>query len=81
MGLRVHGQAGAWFFVAASAAIISSILFGIYGYLNPGNFNQDIAGAYGRYALFFEGIAFSLAIFLHIQAMRGEHEGTMQREI
>lgn len=76
-----RGQAGAGFFVAASVAIISTILFGIYGYLNPGNFNQDIAGLYGRHALFFEGIAFSLAIFLHIQAMRREHDETLQREV
>lgn len=76
-----RGHAGAAFFVAASVAIISTILFGIYGYLNPGEFNQDIAGLYGRYALFFEGIAFSLAIYLHIQAMRREHELTLEREI
>lgn len=76
-----RGQAGSGFFVAASVAIISTILFGIYGYLTPGEFNQDIAGYYGRYALFFEGIAFSLAIYLHIQSMRGEHEETLQREI
>lgn len=76
-----RGQAGAWFFLAASVAIISTILFGIYGYLTPGEFNQDIAGLYGRYALFFEGIAFSLAIFLHIQAMRKAHDDTLLREI
>lgn len=76
-----RGQAGAGFFVAASVAIISTILFGIYGYLNPGEFNQDIAGYYGRYALFFEGIAFSLAIYLHIQSMRRQHEAALQREI
>lgn len=76
-----RGQAGAAFFVAASVAIISTILFGIYGYLNPGEFNQDIAGLYGRYALFFEGIAFSLAIYLHIQAMRRDHELALEREI
>lgn len=76
-----RGQAGAWFFVAASMAIISTILFGIYGYLTPGEFNQDIAGQYARYALFFEGIAFSLAIFLHIQAMRRDHDTALEREI
>jgi len=76
-----RGQAGARFFLAGSVAIISTILFGIYGYLNPGEFNQDIAGLYGRFALFFEGIAFSLAIFLHIQAMRGAHDEALQREI
>jgi signal transduction histidine kinase len=76
-----RGQAGAGFFVAASMAIISTILFGIYGYLNPGEFNQDIAGYYGRYALFFEGIAFSLAIYLHIQSMRHNHDEALKREI
>lgn len=76
-----RGLAGGWFFIAGASAVISSILFGITGYINPGEFNQDITGLYGRYALLVEGIAFSLAIFLHIQAMRNKHEGTMQREI
>ena len=76
-----RGQAGAGFFLAGSIAIVSTILFGIFGYLNPGEFNQDIAGYYARYALFFEGVAFSLAIFLHIQALRREHEDALVREV
>ncbi len=76
-----RGQAGGGFFIAGASAVISSILFGIIGYFNPGEFNQDITGLYGRYALLFEGAAFSLAIFQHIQVMRGEHEDTMRREI
>jgi signal transduction histidine kinase len=76
-----RGQAGAWFFVAASMAIIWTILLGIYGYLYPGEFNQNIAGYYGRHALFFEGIAFSLAIYLHIQSMRREHDLALEREV
>ncbi len=76
-----RGQAGALFFVFGSLAIISTIGFGAIGYLNPGQFNQDVAGHYGRYALLFEGTAFSFAILLHILNLRRERDGALQREV
>ena len=39
-----RGQAGAWLFFAGALAVISSVLFGIIGYLNPGNVLVEIAG-------------------------------------
>ena len=79
-GVR-RGQAGSWFFLLGALAVISSVIYGVVGYLNPGEIEQDHAGHYGRYALLFEGLAFSFAIFLHIQAMRRDHNDALQREI
>ena len=76
-----RGQAGSAFFVSGALAIISSIIFGAAGYLNPGSFNQDIAGHFGRYALLFEAFVFALAILLHILGMRHERDAVLQREI
>ena len=76
-----QGQAGGWLFLGGAAAVISAVLFGIFGYLNPGNFNQDIAGHAARYALLVEGAAFALAVFLHTQNLRREHDGALRREI
>ena len=76
-----QGQAGGWLFLGGAAAVISAVLFGIFGYLNPGNFNQDIAGHAARYALLVEGVAFALAVFLHTQNLRREHDGALRREI
>lgn len=76
-----RGQAGSWFFFFGALAVISSVLYGVMGYLNPGEIEQDHAGHYGRYALLFEGLAFSLAIFLHIQAMRRNHSDALRREV
>lgn len=76
-----RGQAGAVFFVIGSLAIISTICFGAAGYLFPGQFNQDVAGHYGRYALLGEGTAFSFAILLHILNLRRERDRALQREV
>jgi signal transduction histidine kinase len=76
-----RGHAGAVFFVCGAIAIISSIVFGAIGYLNPGNFNQDIAGHFGRYALLVEGTAFSLAILLNILSIRRQRDVALRREI
>lgn len=76
-----RGHPGAGFFVCGAAAIIASIVFGAAGYLNPGQFNQDIAGDFGRYALLFEGTAFSLAILLNILSIRRDRDRALQREI
>ena len=79
-GVR-RGQAGSWLFFVGALAVISSVIYGVAGYMNPGEIEQDLAGHYGRYSLLFEGLAFSLAIFLHIQAMRRDHDDALQREI
>ena len=76
-----RGQAGALFFVFGSLAIISAIIFGAIGYLNPGQFNQDIAGHYGRYALLVEAAAFSLAILFSVLSIRKERDQSLQREM
>ncbi len=76
-----RGQAGARFFVFGALAIISAITFGAIGYLNPGQYNQDIAGHYGRYALLVEGAAFSLAILLNVLSIRQERDKSLQREV
>jgi signal transduction histidine kinase len=76
-----RGQSGAWLFLAGASTVIISVLVGIYGYLNPGLFNQDMAAHNARYALLFEGFAFSFAIFLHTQRIRRERDSAMRREI
>ena len=80
LGIR-RGQAGAWLFFCGALAVISSVLFGVFGYLNPGQFNQDVAGHGARYALLFEGSAFAFAVFLHAQTLRREHDTALRREI
>jgi signal transduction histidine kinase len=77
----LRGHPGAGFFVCGAIAIISSIIFGAVGYLNPGRFNQDIAGHFGRYALLVEGTAFSLAILFNILSIRRDRDMAMRREI
>ena len=74
-------QAGGWLFLGGAAAVISAVLFGIFGYLNPGHFNQDIAGHAARYALLVEGGAFALAVFAHTQNLRRDHDEALRREI
>lgn len=74
-------QAGAWLFLGGAGAVISAVLFGIFGYLNPGHFNQDIAGHAARYALLVEGAAFALAVFAHTQNLRRDHDAALRREI
>ncbi len=76
-----RGHAGARLFLCGALAVISSVVFGLVGYLNPGQFNQDIAAHSARYALLFEGAAFALAAFLNAQTLRREHNAAMRREI
>lgn len=76
-----RGHAGARLFFCGALAVISSVVFGLTGYLNPGQFNQDIAAHSARYALLFEGAAFALAAFLNAQTLRRERNAAMRREI
>ena len=74
-------QAGSAFFICGASAVISSIIFGAVGYLNPGMFNQDVAGHFGRYALLVEGTAFALAILINILSLRSERDLALRREV
>lgn len=76
-----RGQAGSSFFICGASAVISSIIMGATGYLNPGLFNQDIAGHFGRYALLLEGTAFALAILANILSLRNERDTALRREV
>lgn len=76
-----RGQVGSLFFVLGALAVVSSIAFGAFSYLAPGRFEQDTIADFVRYALLFEGFAFSLAILLHIMDMRLERDNALHNEI
>lgn len=76
-----RGQVGSLFFVLGALAIVSSIAFGAFSYLSPGQFEQDTIADFVRYALLFEGLAFALAILLHIMDMRRERDEALHNEI
>ena len=61
--------------------VTSAMVLTIVGYGFPGRFNQDITGHYGRVMLLFEGVIFSLAIFVRTLAMRSAHDDALMARI
>ncbi|MEM9850504.1 MAG: sensor histidine kinase [Pseudomonadota bacterium] len=76
-----RGRPGAYFFLAGVLAVCSAVVFGVFGYLNPGLFNQDVAGHVGRYALVVETLAFSSAIFRRIRDIQKDRDRAASAEL
>jgi len=75
------GYPGGRFFLVGALIVVAPILFGLTSYALPGSFSQDLIGHGARYALGLEGIAFALAIFTNLLAIRRERNEAMRREV
>ena len=76
-----RGHVGSGVFLLGMLLVTSAMVLTIVGYGFPGRFNQDITGHYGRVMLLFEGVIFSLAIFVRTLAMRSAHDDALMARI
>ncbi|MEO1749901.1 MAG: 7TM-DISM domain-containing protein, partial [Pseudomonadota bacterium] len=72
-----RGHVGSGVFLLGMLLVTSAMVLTVVGYGLPGRFNQDITGHYGRIMLLFEGVIFSLAIFVRTLAMRKSHDDAL----
>ncbi|MEO1701128.1 MAG: sensor histidine kinase [Pseudomonadota bacterium] len=76
-----RGHVGSGVFLLGMVLVTSAMVLTIVGYGFPGQFNQDITGHFGRIMLLFEGVIFSLAIFVRTLAMRSAHDDALMARI
>jgi signal transduction histidine kinase len=76
-----RGLTGAGLFTLGTMIVALMVLGTAIGYLNPGTFNQDLVGLYGRFALIAEGLVFSLAIFMRTLELRKGRDAALLQEI
>lgn len=72
---------GSTVFLLGMISVTSAMALTVVGYGFPGQFNQDTTGHFGRLVLVFEGVVFSLAIFMRTLAMRSHHDDTLLARI
>ena len=76
-----NGHPAALLYTIGTLVVCVVVIWTVYGYLNPGQFNQDAVGHVARYALLFEAVVFSMAIFVHTQIIRRERDTALFNEI